>query len=144
MMKLCDERAQFFEKGDPDGFEIRLRFPIRLKPRIFRGNVLEILVQANRLGIGGELPLGCTEKHANMTRVEVHDARRNRIGFDGLIDRSKDDGLSRYVNDDAATGQIGDDFLFTLSILRVQRRTQASRSEQNSDDSVEELTGLRD
>jgi hypothetical protein len=81
--------------------------------------VLEILVQANRFGIGGELPFGRTEKDADVTRVEVHHARRDGIGLDGLIERGKNDGFSRNVNDDAATGQIGDDFLFTLGILRV-------------------------
>jgi hypothetical protein len=116
-MELYDKRAQLFEEGDPDGFEIRLRFTVGLKPRVGRSNVLDILVQANRFGIGGELPLGCTEKDADMARVEVHDARRNRIGLDGLIDRSKNDGVSRNVNDNAAAGEIGDDFFFTLGIL---------------------------
>jgi hypothetical protein len=79
--------------------------------------MLDILIQANRFGIGWELPLGCTEKDADVALIKFHYTGRDRIGFDGLIERGEDDGVFRNMNDDAATREIGHNFLFTLGIL---------------------------
>jgi hypothetical protein len=142
VMELCHERPQLFEKGDANRFEIRLRLTVGLELRIHRSDMLDILIQANRFGIGGELPLGCTEKDADVAPVKFHYTGRDRIGFDGLIERGENDGVSRNINDDAATCEIGHNFIFTLRIVCDYRGAQASGAEQNSDQSAEQSAGL--
>ena len=54
-----------------------------------------------------------------MRGIELQEARRNRILFDGLIDGGEDDDVVfGHLHDDAAAGQAGDDFVFSLQSLR--------------------------
>ncbi len=120
VMELRDKRPQLFEKCHANAFEIRLCFTALLISQIRGRNVLDIPVQANRLGIGGELPLGGAEKDTNVPHIEIHHARRNSLRFDGLIDRRENDGFASYMNDDPATRQIGNDFVFARGFLGTQ------------------------
>jgi hypothetical protein len=49
--------------------------------------------------------------------VNAQDARRNGVGFHGLIDGREDDFVAGDMNDDAASGEIGDDFVTALALL---------------------------
>jgi hypothetical protein len=129
VMELSDERAELFEKGDSDCFEIRLGFTIGLNPRIGGGNALDILIEANRFGIGRELPLGRAEQYADVPGVELHNTGRDRICLDGLIQRRENDRIFRHVNDDASACEVGDYFLLARGVLRDEFGTQASRDE---------------
>src|SRR5260370_416199 len=71
---------------------------------------------------GGTTPCRSSEKHGDVRGVEVHHARRNGISLHGLIDGRKDNDILRYVNDGAAAGEIGDDFVFVLFLGKSVRR----------------------
>src|ERR1700730_2118197 len=120
VVKLGDQRTKFFKKSDADGLQIDLRFSRRLLVvRISRPESWKITIHSNGLGVGGDSPLGGAEKHADVRGIEIHHARRNGIAFDRLIDSRENDDLFCDMHDDAATGQIGDDFV--LVALRETR-----------------------
>jgi hypothetical protein len=51
--------------------------------------------------------------------VELQEARRDGVGFDGLVNGGKDDDVvAGDLDDDAAAGEVGDDFVFALGSLR--------------------------
>jgi len=54
--------------------------------------------------------------------VNAQDARRNGFCFDGLIDGREDDFIASHVNDDAASGEVGDDFIAAIAVLGVRQR----------------------
>jgi len=56
-----------------------------------------------------------------MPHVEIHDPGRYCLRFDRLIDGGENDGVASYVNDDAATCQAGNDFVFARGLLCAQR-----------------------
>ena len=125
-MELRNERAEFFEESDADGFEVRLGFAgVILITRVAAGDTLEILVEAHWLRVGGHAPLGGAEEDADVRGVEFDKARRDAAGFDGMIDGGEDDvAVAGDVNDDAAAGEIGDDFVFALLVLGARRQEQ--------------------
>ena len=82
------------------------------------GNGLKVAVEAHWLGRGGDLPLGGAEDDADVAGVELQEARRDGVGFDGLVDGGEDDDVvAGDLNDDAAAGEVGDDFVFALGSL---------------------------
>ncbi len=111
VMKLGDERAEAFEKGDADLLEVLVDVGTGIVGIGSRqaGNVT---IKANRLGLGGHLPLGSAEENADVTIINGSDARRNGFGLEGMIDGGKEDGVVGDLDDGAAAGEIGDDFVF--------------------------------
>ena len=62
-----------------------------------------------------------------MGGIELQEAGRDRIHFDGLIDGGKDDDVVLSdLSDDAAAGEAGDDLIFSL-----QRLSGGERREQH-------------
>jgi len=67
-----------------------------------------------------------------MRAIELQDPRRNRAQLDGLVDSGESDHIVfGHVNDDAATGQVSDDFIFRSFILRRSGRKQGDSSEKH-------------
>jgi hypothetical protein len=62
------------------------------------------------------------KENPNVRGVQVHYARRNGIPFHGLIDRGKDDDVLGDMHDGAATGEIGDNFILAVLVLRETRK----------------------
>jgi len=116
VVKLGDERAERFEKGDADGLEVGLGLAgVRGLVLVGSFNVLKVTVQADRAGSGRRLPLGGAEDDADVGGIQLHEARRDRVSFDGLIDSGEDDDvIFSDLKDDAAAGEAGDDFVFAL------------------------------
>ena len=88
-------------------------------------NALEIAVQPDGLGVGGNAPFRSSEEDPDVSRIEVHHARRNGVALYGLIDSGKDDGVLGDVNDSAAAGEIGDDFVLVLLLGKSVNRGRA-------------------
>lgn len=121
VMKLGDEGAKFFEESDADSFQIGsfLARILRIVLIVGLRDGLVVAVEADGSGCGRNLPLRGAEQDADMLRVELQEAGRNRILFDGLIDGGEnDDVVFGDLSDDAATGEGSDDFIFALEILR--------------------------
>src|SRR6266481_5594515 len=123
-MKLRAEWAQLLQNGYANGFQLRLRFAdVVLVLRVASMDALEIAVQPDRIGISGHTPFRSTKQHGNMGGVGFHDARRNSASLDGFIDRGENNvAVARYMNDYAASGKVGDDFVFWRLILRGNGR----------------------
>src|SRR5207245_4211923 len=49
-----------------------------------------------------------------MPGVDSHDARRDRVRLNRLIDGSKNDGVARDVHNDTSACEVRDDFLFAV------------------------------
>src|SRR5579859_2126790 len=47
-----------------------------------------------------------------MAAINGGDARGNGFGFEGMIDGRENNGVVGHVNDGAATGEVGNDFVF--------------------------------
>jgi len=91
-------------------------------------DALEIAVQPDRIGISGEAPLRSTKQHGNVGGIGFHYARWNSAGLDGFIDRGENNvAVPRYMNDYAASGKVGDDFVFRRLILRRNSRMPAQK-----------------
>ena len=86
--------------------------------RISGADVRKIAIYSNGLGVSGDSPLGGAKKDSEMAGINVHHARGNGIALDGLIDGSENDDVFGDVDDDAAAGEIGDDFVFAGLGLR--------------------------
>ncbi len=116
VMKLGDEGAEGFKEGDTDGFEVG-RGLVRkaLIMLVGAGHTLKIAIEAYGLGIGRDLPLGSAEDDAHVSGVKLQEARGDGIGFQGLVDRGEDDDIFLSdLDNDAAAGEVGDDFVFAL------------------------------
>jgi hypothetical protein len=117
VVKLGNDGTKFFEEADTDLLEVAFG-GIRLMVAGIGGvNVLGIAVETNGLGRSGKLPFGSTEKDGDMATIDLGDARRNGSGFEGMIDGAEDDGVARDLNEDATTGEVGDNFV----LLRTGR-----------------------
>ena len=112
MMELGNERAQFFEESNADLLEVLLGGPFRNIVRINSGKVGNVAVESNGPGLRGDLPFGSAKEDADVTAINGGDARGNGFGFEGVVDGGKYDGVVGDVNDGAATGEVGDDFVF--------------------------------
>src|SRR5580704_6108573 len=111
-MKLRDERAKLFEEAQADLFEVAFGFTGRLVARIFGVDMRDIVIETNGMGLCGNLPFGGAEEDGDVTRVYFRDARRNGRGFERVVDGGEENGIASDVNDGAAAGEVGDDFVF--------------------------------
>src|ERR1700757_512029 len=91
-------------------------------------NVRNVSIQANRLGLCWRLPLGGPKEDADMRRADLGDARRDGLGFHRVINGAKNNSITGGMNDDAAAGEIGDDFVF-LSGGRPRQGQRAQKQE---------------
>lgn len=124
VMELGDEGTEFFEESHSESFEVGRGCIGELVIVLVgsAGDGLEVAVEADRLGCGGDLPRGGAEDNADMAGVELQEAGRDGTGFDGLVDGGEDDDVvTGDLNDDAAAGEAGDDFVFALDSLRGGR-----------------------
>src|SRR6267154_3301200 len=128
-MKLRGEGAQFLQNGYANGFQVRLRFAdVVLVLRVASMDALEIAIEPDRIGISGHTPFRSTKQHSNVGRIGFHYAGWNSSGFDGFIDRGENNvAVARYMNDYAASGKVGDDFVFWRLILRGNGRMPTQR-----------------
>src|SRR5712671_4474661 len=93
-------------------------------------HALEIAVQPDRIGISGKAPLRSTKQHGDVGGIGFHDARWNSAGLDRFIDRGENNvAVARYMDDYAASGKVGDDFVFRRLILRSNGRMPAQRDD---------------
>src|SRR5258705_11446163 len=128
-MKLRGEGAQFLQNGYANRFQVRLRFADAVVVLGVAGmHALEIAIEPDRIGISGHTPFRSTKQHGDVGRIGFHYARRNSAGFDGFVDRGENNvAVARYMNDYAAAGKVGDDFVFRRLILRSNGRMPAQR-----------------
>lgn len=111
VMKLGDERAEAFEKGDADLLEILVDVGAGIVG-IGSSQAGNVVIEANGFGLRGHLPFGGAKENADVTIVNGGDARRNGFGLEGMIDGSKEDGVVGDLDYGAPAGEIGDDFVF--------------------------------
>jgi len=121
VMELGDKGAEFFEESDAESLEVGGgclgKRVIVLVGSV--GNGLEVAVEADGRGGGGNLPLGGAEDDADVASVKLQETGRDGTGFDRLVDGGEDDDfVACDLDNDAAAGEVGDDFVFTLGSLR--------------------------
>lgn len=90
-------------------------------------DVRNIPVEANRPRLRRDLPLRCAEKDTDMGRTNGGHAGRDGFGFKRMVDRGKDNTVGGDVNNDAATREVGYDFVF---LGRGRRAPRESESEE--------------
>ena len=127
VMELRNERTQFFEESNADLLEILLGGAFGNEVGIDSAKMGDLTVESNGPGLRSDLPFGGAEQNADVAAVNHGDARGNGFGFERAIDGGEDDGVIGDVNDGAATGEIGDDFLF----LGRKRGARRERSQEN-------------
>jgi len=120
-MEGGDERTQFLEKGDADGFEVRFA-GIGRAIDVFtrRPHFGDVAVEPYGAGLGGNLPLRRAKENADVFRAESGDPRRNGFSLKGLIDSAENKGIASGEDDHTATSEVCDDFVF-LSPTRSRR-----------------------
>jgi hypothetical protein len=112
VMELGNEGAQFFQEGDADLLEVLLGSAFRNEVGIDGAQVGDLTVESNGPRLRGDLPFGRAKENADVPAVNGSNARRNRFGFERMIDGREHYGAVGNVNDSAATGEVGDDFVF--------------------------------
>ena len=112
MVELGDERPEPFEEGDTDLLQVLSDLSFTRVAGIGGRQTWKITVQANGLGLRGDLPFRSAEENADVAAVNGGDSRRDGLGLEGMINRGEDDGVVGDMDDGAAAGQIGDDFVF--------------------------------
>jgi len=135
MMELGNERAQFFEESNADLLEVLLGSPSRNIVRINGGKVGDVAIESNGPGLRGDLPFGSAKEDADVAAINGGDARGNGLGFEGMVDGGKYDGVVGNVNDGAATGEVGNDFVF----LGTGGRAGCECSQENQGGANEEV-----
>jgi len=136
-MKLGDKRTQFFQKTEANLFQVAFRFAGSLVALLSGVDVFDVVVETDRVGLRGNLPFGSAEKDADVQGIDFSDARRNGSGLERMVDGGENNGVAGNVNNGAATGEIGDDFVF----LCVQRETaEETSAELEEEDSQSVLT----
>lgn len=91
---------------------------------------LEVAVEANRSRLGGELPLRRAEEDGEVRGVDLRDARGHGLRFERVIDGAEDDGVLGDVDQDPATGEVGDN----LVILSVRECCAEQESENRGEE----------
>jgi len=135
MMELRSEGTQFFQKGNADLLEVLLRPAGGSESRVDGGKVGEVAIEANGPRLRGDLPLRSAKENSDVTRIDGRDAWRNGFRFKGMIDGREENGVIGDLDDGAAAGQIGDDFV----LLRAGRDTRQECDEQEKGGANEEL-----
>jgi hypothetical protein len=75
------------------------------------------------------LPFGSAKENADVAAVNGSDAWRHGLGFKRVIDGRENDGVIGNVDDGAAAGEVGDDFVF----LRTGRSGGRECGQKNQD-----------
>lgn len=136
VMELGDEGAEFFEERDAESFEVGGGC-LGKRVIVLVGSVrngLKVAVEADGRGGGGNLPFGGAENDADVAGVELQEAGWDGTGFDGLVDGGEDnDVVASDLNDDAAAGEVGDDFVFALVSLRGGGCHEEGRGEERGE-----------
>ncbi len=135
MMELRGEWTQFFEESNADLLEILFRRARGSESCIDGTKAGNVVVEANRPGLRGDLPLRSAKENCDVTRVDGRNARRNGFGFKGMIDGGEENGIIGDLDDGAAAGQISDDFV----VLRAGRETRRENGQQKKGGANEEL-----
>jgi len=135
MMELGNQRAQFFEESNADLFEVLFGGAFRNIVRINSAKVGDVAVEPNGPGLRGDLPFGSAKEDADVTAINSGDARGNGFGFEGMINGGKYDGVVGDVNDGAATGEVGNDFVF----LGMRGSAGRERGQKNKGGANEEV-----
>ena len=135
MMELRNEGAQFFKEGDADLLEILFGGAFGNRVGIDSAEVRNVAVEPDWARLRGDLPFGGAEENGDMAAVNGGNARRNGTGLKGMINGGEDDGIVGDVDDGAAAGEIGDDFL----ILGENRDTHKERCQENQRGRNEEV-----
>lgn len=112
VMELRNEGAQFFEEGNADLLEVLLGTARVGIAGISGAKVGDVAVESNGPGLRGDLPFGRAKKNAEVTCVNGGDTRGNGFRFERMIDGREHDGVVCDMDDDAAAGEVGDDFVF--------------------------------
>jgi hypothetical protein len=112
MMELGNKGAQFFEEGNADLLEVLLGAARGSEARINGAKVGNVAVEPDGPGLRRDLPFGSAEENGDVPAINGGNARGNGFGFERMIDGCENDGVISYVNDGAAAGEVGDDFVF--------------------------------
>ena len=100
--------------------------------RISGVDVFDIVVKANWARLRRHLPFGGTEEDGDVRGIDFRDARGNGSGFERVIDGGEKNRFSGNVNDGAAAGQVGDDFVFLCVEGESEEETSAELEEEDS------------
>src|SRR5215469_1256289 len=111
VMKLGDQWAELLKEGYADLIEVLIGVIRIIVVPIGRGEVGDVQVQANGLRLRGDLPFGGSIENAHMAHINRGNARRNRLGFQGMVDRGEQDRVIGDLDNGAPAGKVGDDFL---------------------------------
>ena len=112
MVKLRDQRAKPFEKSDTDLLEVLFGTAGLCVKRIGSGHRRQFAVEADGPRLRGDLPFGGAEQNGDVAAVYGGNPRRNGLRLKRMVDGGKQDGSVGNVNDGAAAGEIGNDFIF--------------------------------
>src|SRR5258708_36757481 len=78
VVQLSDKRTKFLKECNTDGLQVRFAFAGRsLIMGVAAADTLEITVQPDGLGVGGNAPFRSSEEDADVRGVEIHHAGRN-------------------------------------------------------------------
>jgi len=91
--------------------------------------VRDVVVKANGMGLCGNLPFRGAEEDGDVTRVNFRDARRNRCGFERVVNGGEENGFASDVNDGAAAGEVGDDFVFLCMKRDGEKQAELEKAE---------------
>ena len=132
VVKLRDKGAQFFEEAEADLFEVAFGFTGRLVARIFGIDVRDIVIETNGTGLCRNLPFGGTEENGDVMRVNFGDARRDGGGFERVVNGGEENGIASNMNDGAAAGEVGDDFVFLCVKWESEEKKQPELEKEES------------
>jgi hypothetical protein len=91
-------------------------------------DALEVAIQPHGIWISREAPLRSAKQHGNVGGIGFDDSGRYAASFNRLIYRGENNiTVTRYMDDYAASGKIGDDFVFGRLILRRNSRMPAQK-----------------
>lgn len=84
------------------------------------------------------MPLRGAKENADVFRTEGGGARRHGFGFQGLVDGAENEGVAGGKDNDAAAGEIGDDFIF-LSQTRIGADERSCRQKSRDHDGAKRV-----
>ena len=143
VVELRDEGTELFKIGNANGFEIRFAgIGGAVDVLAGREKLGEIPVEPNGARLRWNLPLGSAKEDADVLGAESRHARGGRFGFERMVDGAENDGVAGNEDDDAAAGEVGDDFVF-LGGSRNGPGEAWEREEEGGPDGVEQLHGDR-
>src|SRR6267142_3882012 len=130
-MELRCQGTQFLQHRHANGFQVWLCFAdVVLVLGVASMEALEVAIQPHGIRISREAPLRSTKQHRNVGRIGFYYARRNSSGLNRLIYRRENNvAVARDMDDYAASGKVGDDFILGRLILRGNRRMPAQPHE---------------